>query len=72
MASRLPPVPPAGRSTKGPGGLQRPKQAPAPPARPNAPQPKQSEASMDLGQEGTESNIKRNTTGKGKRKDRGP
>jgi hypothetical protein len=32
----------------------------------------QSEASDDLGQEGIESNIKRNTTGQGQRKDRGP
>ncbi|MFC3629376.1 hypothetical protein ACFOM8_07945 [Paracoccus angustae] len=62
MAQRLPPVPPANRSTKGPGDPAK-RGAPTDDA---VPDPRQ----RNLDQQGRQGNIKQNTTNQGHQQDR--
>jgi hypothetical protein len=62
MTNRLPPVPPAGRSPKGPGNQAEP---PAPSDRKGA-----DEGRENLKEQGRQGNIKQNTTNQGYQQDR--
>ena len=62
MSQRLPPVPPANRSTKGPGGPAGGQ------ARKDEPIPDQRQ--RNLAEQGRQGNIKQNTTNQGHQQDR--
>ena len=66
MASRLPPVPPAGRTDKGTPAQHGPNEAPA-----REPSPlDESGKNRNLKEQGRQGNIKQNTTNKGYQQDR--
>lgn len=62
MAKQMPPVPPASRSTKGPGSADRPSARPAT-AQDRAPP-------QNLEEQDRQGNIRQNTTHKGHQQDR--
>ena len=60
MSSKMPPVPPANRSRKGPGDANAPPKDSTP----------DKQASQNLDQQGRHGNIKQNTTHQGYQQDR--
>lgn len=63
MSQKMPPVPPANRSPKGPGG------APDVSAE-TGPDKKMADRERNLGEQGRQGNIKQNTTHQGHQQDR--
>jgi hypothetical protein len=61
MTTRMPPVPPAGRSNKGPGGAEIPLEKDAGHSH-SVPE--------DVAKQGSQGNIKQNTTNQGYQQDR--
>lgn len=61
MAARQPPIPPAARSTKGPGGNARP-------SKPHEPQHHAHDVNTD--EQGETANVHQNTTNQGYQQDR--
>ena len=60
MTKRMPPVPPAGRSPKGPGNQAKPPTSSA----------RESEAPENLKEQDRQGNVKQNTTNQGYQQDR--